>query len=183
MRSTIFMAAALVAWGASAHAEGALSVTSPDIAPGGTIAIEQVFNSFGCTGGNLSPALNWSGAPAGTKSFAITIYDPDAPTGSGFWHWVAYNIPPTVTSLPKGAGAIHSTTMPAGRIQSRTDYGQAGYGGPCPPQGAPHHYYMTVFAVDTDKLNGDENTSAAVIGFQLHYHTLAKGTLMGLYGQ
>jgi hypothetical protein len=183
MRLITFATAVLLGWSVSARAEGGMSLASADITPGATIADGHVFNSFGCTGGNRSPALSWNGAPAGTKSFAVTIYDPDAPTGSGFWHWVVYDIPATVTSLPEGAGAVHSTVLPPGTIQGRTDYGQMGYGGPCPPQGTPHHYNITVFAVDTDKLDGDENTSAAVIGFQLHYHTLAKATLTGLYGR
>ena len=114
------------------------------------------------------------------KSFAVTLYDPDAPTGSGFWHWVVFNIPANVHELPKGA----STSMVAGAVQSRTDFGTPGYGGPCPPPGdKPHRYRLTVFAVDTDKLDGDANISAAVVGFQLHFHTLAKATITGLYGR
>jgi Raf kinase inhibitor-like YbhB/YbcL family protein len=161
-----------------------MTLTSPDIAPGAKIADEQVANVFGCKGGNISPALSWSGAPKDTKSFALSIYDPDAPTGSGFWHWVVFNIPPDVTSLPKNAGNLKGAEAPRGAVQSRTDFGVPGYGGPCPPQGdPPHHYHITIFAVDTPKLDGDENTSAAVIGFMLHFHTLAKGELVGLYGQ
>ncbi len=180
---TLVAVSLLLGCNASARAAEAMSVTSPDIKPGATIATEQVFNSFGCTGQNKSPALSWDGAPAGTKSFAIMVYDPDAPTGSGFWHWIVYNIPPTIHALPKDAGAAHAPALPAGSIQSRTDYGQMAYGGPCPPKGETHHYNFMVFAVDTDKLDGDENTSAAVIGFQLHFHSLAKGTLVGLYGR
>ena len=168
---------------ANASAAQALSLTSPDIKPGATIADEQVFNSFGCTGKNISPALNWSGAPKGTKSFALSVYDPDAPTGSGFWHWVIFNIPTGVTSLPNGAGDPKSDTAPKGAVQSRTDFGVPGYGGPCPPKGdKPHHYHFTIFAVDTEKLDADENASAAFVGFNLHFHTLAKATLTGLWG-
>jgi hypothetical protein len=139
-----------------------------------------------CTGGNLSPALSWSGAPAATKSLAVTIYDPDAPTGSGWWHWVVFNIPPGTTSLPKGAGDVKKKLMPKGAIQSRTDFGADGYGGPCPPPGdKPHHYQITVFAVDVDKLPDAKNdtASAALVGFDLHFHTLAKATLTGVYGR
>src|ERR1700685_1159856 len=121
--------------GAEAAAAQTMTLTSPDIAPGAKIADEQIFNSFGCAGGNISPALSWSGAPQGTKSFALSIYDPDAPTGSGFWHWVVFNIPPETTSLPKGAGDPKGSGMPAGVIQGKTDYGAPGYGGPCPPKG------------------------------------------------
>jgi len=174
------------ALGAGAANAAGLTLTSPDIKQGAKIANEQVFNGFGCTGGNLSPALSWSGAPAATKSFAISIHDPDAPTGSGWWHWVVFNIPATTTSLPKGAGDVAKKLMPEGAIQSRTDFGSGGYGGPCPPAGAkPHHYRITVFAVDVDKLpdaTGDA-ASAALVGFDLHFHTLAKATLTGLYGR
>ncbi len=124
-------------WAREAAAAQSLTLTSPDIAPGATIAKEQVANVFGCTGGNVSPALSWSGAPAGTKSFALSVYDPDAPTGSGFWHWVVFNIPPDVTSLPKNAGDPKGAEAPKGAVQSRTDFGVPGYGGPCPPQGDP----------------------------------------------
>ncbi len=163
-----------------------MSLSSAEIKDGATIASDQVFKGFGCTGNNISPSLSWSGAPAATKSFAVTIYDPDAPTGSGFWHWVVFNIPPATTSLPKGAGDIKKKLMPKGAIQSRTDFGADGYGGPCPPTGdKPHHYQITVFAVDVDKLPDakDHNASAALVGFDLHFHTLAKATITGLYGR
>jgi Raf kinase inhibitor-like YbhB/YbcL family protein len=162
-----------------------LTLTSPDIPEGGTIASEQVITGFGCTGGNTSPALSWSGAPAGTKSFAVSMFDPDAPTGSGFWHWVVFNIPAGTTSFAKGAGDVKKKLMPKGAIQSRTDFGTPGYGGPCPPAGdKPHHYQITVFAVDVDKLPfaKNHNASAAMVGFDLHFHTLAKATLTGLFG-
>jgi Raf kinase inhibitor-like YbhB/YbcL family protein len=168
---------------AAAHAQS-MTVTSSDIKEGGNIANEQVFKGFGCTGGNISPELSWSGAPDGTKSFAVSIYDPDAPTGSGWWHWVVFNIPAGTHSLSKGAGDVKKKSMPKGAIQSRTDFGSDGYGGPCPPAGdKPHHYQITVFAVDVDKLPDAKNdaASAALVGFDLHFHTLAKATLTGLY--
>jgi Raf kinase inhibitor-like YbhB/YbcL family protein len=141
---------------------------------------------FGCAGGNQSPQLSWSGAPEGTKSFAITCFDPDAPTGSGFWHWVVFNIPASTTSIPVGAGDVKKKLMPKGAIQSRTDFGTDGYGGPCPPQGdKPHHYIFTVYAVDEDKLQfaKDHNVSAAVVGFELHFHSKAKASLTATYGR
>ncbi len=177
---------ALLFAGAPAPTDAAMqkfTLTSPDIKPGSKIGDPFVANVFGCTGGDVSPALSWSGAPEGTKSFMLTIYDPDAPTGSGFWHWVVFDIPPDVMSLPKGAGDPKSDAAPKGAIQSRTDWGVPGYGGPCPPKGdKPHHYHFTIFAVDTDKLDADENSSAAVVGFNLHFHTLAKATLTGIWG-
>jgi Raf kinase inhibitor-like YbhB/YbcL family protein len=178
-----FGVAALAAGGADAKG---MKLTSPQIKQGGKIANEQVFKGFGCTGENISPALSWSGAPAKTKSFAIMIHDPDAPTGSGWWHWVVFNIPAGTTSLPKGAGDPSKNLMPQGAIQSRTDFGSDGYGGPCPPKGdKPHHYHITVFAVDVDKLPDAQNdqASAALVGFDLHFHTLAKATLTGRYGR
>ncbi len=162
----------------------ALSLSSPDVKNHGTVNIEQVFNSFGCTGKNISPALSWKGAPAGTKSFAITVYDPDAPTGSGFWHWVVFNIPASTTAVPKNAGDLKANLMPAGAVQSRTDYGIPGWGGPCPPKGdKPHHYIFTVFAVDIDHIDANADTSAAVVGFNLHFHTLAKARIVATYGR
>ena len=179
----------LAAWPAGARetaatAKKSITVASAEVKKGQPINDEQVFNGFGCTGKNISPSLNWAGAPAGTKSFAVTVYDPDAPTGSGFWHWVVFNIPASAKGLPKNAGDLKANLMPAGAVQSRTDFGVPGWGGPCPPKGdKPHHYIFTVYAVDTDKLDGDQNISAAVVGFMLNFHTLAKGTLTGTYGR
>ena len=179
-------ALALSVCGATAVNAQSMTLTSGEVKEGGTIANDQVFKGFGCTGNNVSPSLSWSGAPSGTKSFAVSIYDPDAPTGSGWWHWVVFNIPANVTSLPKGAGDVKSKGMPKDAIQSRTDFGADGYGGPCPPTGdKPHHYQITVFAVDVDKLPDAKNdmASAALVGFDLHFHTLAKATLTATYGR
>jgi Raf kinase inhibitor-like YbhB/YbcL family protein len=179
-------------------------LTSPDLQEGGAIKAEQVLKGAGCTGENVSPELSWNGAPAGAKSFALTmydpdamahwwsrakslalaVYDPDASTRSGWLHWVIVNIPANVTSLQKGAGNIRAGLAPAGSIQSRTSFGAGGWGGPCPRQGdKPHHYIFTLYALDRDKLPVNENTSAASVGFNLHYHTLAKATLTGTYGR
>ncbi len=136
---------------------------------------------FGCAGGNQSPHLQWSGAPATTRSFAVTCFDPDAPTGSGFWHWLVVNIPANVTELSAGAGSA-AGKLSAGALQTRTDFGAPGYGGPCPPAGDhPHRYLFTVFAVAKDKLDVKADTSAAVVGFNLHFNTLAKAEIMGLF--
>lgn len=126
--------------------------------------------------GNTSPHLTWSGAPEGTKSFAVTCYDPDAPTGSGFWHWTVANIPADVTEIPAGG------PVPAGAVEGRTDFGEPGFGGAAPPPGhGPHRYIFTVFAVDTDKLEVTPEDSGAKFGFNLHFHTLAKAQLTGIY--
>ena len=185
----IALGAVVMAFGAlsasGAYAEK-MKLTSADVSNGATIPNEQVFNSFTCTGKNISPSLSWSGAPKGTKSFVITVYDPDAPTGSGWWHWVVINLPASTTSLPKNASDPKANLLPAGAIQTRTDFGAPGYGGPCPPQGdKPHHYHFTVTAVDEDKLGFAQNdqASAALVGYELHFHTLAKASFVGTYGR
>ena len=182
-KTSCLILAVTLAFSVPAVADG-FTLTSAEIAEGGTIAGGQTFNGFGCTGANISPSLSWKGAPAGTKSFALTMYDPDAPTGSGFWHWLVVNIPPTATTLPKGAGKPNAHLLPEGALQTRTDFGAPGYGGPCPPKGdKPHRYQFTLFALDVDKLPVDADASGAVVGFNLHFHTLAKAAFTGLYGR
>lgn len=163
----------------------ALVLTSQNFKDGQTLAMEHVLSAnfgFGTDGGNKSPQLSWSGAPAGTKSFALTCFDPDAPTGSGFWHWVVVNIPTSVTQLPLDAGNLKAGLMPKGAIQARTDLGQTGYIGPAPPPGhGAHRYVFTVFAVKEESLPVTADTSAAVCGFYLHFNTLEKATLTGKF--
>jgi len=164
------------------RAQGHFRVTAPDLEAKGRITAAHVFNGMGCTGQNISPALNWSNAPAGTKSFAVTAYDPDAPTGSGWWHWVMYNIPASVTSLPAGAG--NGRDAPRGSQQGRTDFGSKGYGGPCPPAGdKPHHYHFTVFALKVDKIDVPGDATAAYVGFNLNANKLATARVTGLYAR
>ena len=150
---------------------------------GGQATNKQVFNGFGCTGENVSPQLSWENAPADTKSFAITMFDPDAPTGSGFWHWVVFNVPATTTDLKTGAGDAAKNLLPAGAIQSVTDFGQPGYGGPCPPQGhGLHTYIITVYALKSAALAGlDKTTMPALVGFNIHFNTLAKASIVMYY--
>ena len=168
---------------AKEHAMGKFTLTSPDISPGGTIAEAQVFNQFGCKGGNVSPALAWSGAPEGTKSFALLMHDPDAPTGSGWWHWVVYNIPAGTGSLPAGAGDPAKPSLPPGALQGRTDYGTHGYGGPCPPPGKPHHYNFRLYALKVAKLDVPAEATAALVGFNVRANELGHAELTGLYGR
>ncbi|WP_291834491.1 YbhB/YbcL family Raf kinase inhibitor-like protein [Brevundimonas sp.] len=147
------------------------TLISNDITDGGVLPDAQVQAK-----GNASPHLKWSGAPEGTKSYAVTCYDPDAPTGSGFWHWTVANIPAEVSELPAGG------PVPAGAVEGRTDFGAPGFGGAAPPPGhGPHRYIFTVFAVDTDKLDVTPDNSGAVFGFNLHFHTLAKATITATY--
>ena len=168
---------------AAAHPAGHFSVKSPDLISKGRIALSHVYNGMGCNGQNLSPALQWSNAPAGTKSFAVTMYDPDAPTGSGWWHWVIYNIPATTTSLAAGAG--NGRDAPRGSAEGPTDFpGKKEYGGPCPPVGdKPHHYHITVFALKTDKLDIPGNATSAYVGFNLNANKLATARITALYGR
>jgi Raf kinase inhibitor-like YbhB/YbcL family protein len=157
-------------------------VTSDDVAEGQQMSSNQVYNSFGMTGENISPQLSWSGFPAETRSFAVTCYDPDAPTGSGFWHWLVIDIPATVTSLPPGAGA-GDLSLPGGAFHVRNDYGAKDFGGAAPPQGdPPHRYVFAVHAVDSEKLGIDSDVSPAVAGFNLRFHTIARGLLIPVYG-
>ena len=179
MRRILF-AIALAGLSSLTYAAG-FKLSSPEIKANSTIPKSFEFNGFGCSGENKSPALKWNGAPKDTKSFAVTMYDPDAPTGSGFWHWLVVNIPSNVSELAAGAGSAGGK-LPAGSLQTRTDFGAPGYGGPCPPEGDhPHRYLFTVFAVGADRLDVKADTSAAVVGFNLHFATLAKAAIMGLF--
>jgi Raf kinase inhibitor-like YbhB/YbcL family protein len=174
--------AALLSLSCASQAAG-FKLTSTDIAEGKPMTSKQVFKGFGCDGGNVSPQLSWSGAPAGTKSFAVTAYDPDAPTGSGWWHWTVVNLPASTTSLPTGAGSAGGA-LPAGAVQGRTDFGQAGFGGACPPEGdKPHHYQFTVWALKVDKLPIDENAAGAMVGFMVNANALGKARLTATYGR
>jgi Raf kinase inhibitor-like YbhB/YbcL family protein len=159
------------------------TLTSTDFIEGGTLPNTQVFNEFGCKGGNLSPALAWSGAPAGTKSFALLMHDPDAPTGSGWWHWIVYDIPAGTAAFAAGAGDAKKGLMPAGVVQGRNDYGSLGYGGPCPPPGKPHRYNFTLYALKVAKLEVPGGASAALIGFNVRAQSLGEAQLTGLYGR
>jgi Raf kinase inhibitor-like YbhB/YbcL family protein len=182
-RALAVAAAAVIATFGSARAAD-FTLSSPTIKPGSTLSDAQVFNGFGCTGKNVSPALKWSGAPAGTKGYALTVYDPDAPTGSGWWHWVVYNIPASATELPEGAGTADGKGLPAGSAQGKTDFGAPGFGGACPPKGdKPHRYIFTVYALKTDKLDIPADATAALVGFMVHANQLAKATFTAKYGR
>ena len=175
--------ALLLGCAAGANA-GDFTLSSPDVAANSTIAGMHVSNSMGCSGGNISPRLEWSGTPAGTQSFALTVYDPDAPTGSGFWHWVVVNIPASTTSLARGAGTADGKALPAGSVQVATDFGVPGFGGPCPPVGdKPHRYIFTLFALKTPKLELPEHATAAVTGFLIHFNLIAQTGFTAYYGR
>ena len=159
-------------------------VSSSDVGDGQPLATPQVSGVFGAGGEDRSPQLSWSGFPEGTGSFAVTVYDPDAPTGSGFWHWAVANIPASVTELPSGAGDKDDPQLPEGAVQLRNDGGFAGFVGAAPPQGhGPHRYFVVVHAVDTDRLDVTPDASPAFLGFNLFFHTLGRGTIVGTYEQ
>lgn len=156
---------------------------SPTVTAGATIGEKHVYNGFGCTGPNLSPEFRWEGVPAGTKALALTMYDPDAPTGSGWWHWIVYNLPPDTTKLDAGAGDPNAPKLPAGASHGRTDFGAYAYGGPCPPKGdKAHRYVFTLFALK-EKVDVPADASAALIGFQLNAKAIARATLSAAYGR
>jgi hypothetical protein len=184
-RSRSLALAAALAFTALGTASAAdFKLMSPTIKPGSTLSEAQVFNGFGCTGKNVSPALKWSGAPAGTKSYALTVYDPDAPTGSGWWHWVVYNIPASASELAEGAGTADGKGLPAGSAQGNTDFGAPGFGGACPPKGdKPHRYIFTVYALKADKLDIPAGGTAALVGFMINANKLGSATFTAKYGR
>ena len=173
----LFIAAASIA------GAGSFQLSSSTIKPNARLAEAQVFDGFGCSGKNISPALKWSGAPAGTRSYAVTIYDPDAP-GSGWWHWVVYNIPASASEIPQGAGGAGGKGLPSGSVQGRTDFGAPGYGGACPPQGdKPHRYIFTVHALKVDKLDVSPDSPPAQVGRMIDANRLDKASLTATYSR
>jgi Raf kinase inhibitor-like YbhB/YbcL family protein len=166
-----------------ALAAGKFTLTSKDVKPGAMLTDQQVFNGFGCSGANLSPELSWQNAPKDTKSFVLTVYDPDAPTGSGWWHWVVYDIPASAKELPQGAGS-GKAALPEGAKQARTDFGAPGFGGACPPPGdKPHRYIFTIHALKLDKLEVPADASPALIGFMTKANSLGSASFTAKYAR
>jgi Raf kinase inhibitor-like YbhB/YbcL family protein len=159
-------------------------LTSQDVRDGEELATPHLSGVFGAGGADASPHLSWSGFPEQTKSFVVTVYDPDAPTASGFWHWAVVDIPVGTTSLPTGAGDATGGALPAGAFALRNDAGIAGFLGAAPPPGhGPHHYFIVVHAVDVESLNIARDATPAFLGFNLFGHTLARARLVPWYEQ
>ena len=159
-------------------------LSSPTVASNGTLGAGQVYSGMGCHGRNISPELKWSGAPKETRSYAVTVYDPDAPSGSGWWHWIVYNLPATLCGLPADAGNKSGKLLPAGASQGRTDYGERAFGGACPPAGdKPHRYIFTVYALKVEKLDVPVDATAAMIGFMINANKLASASITATYGR
>jgi Raf kinase inhibitor-like YbhB/YbcL family protein len=163
----------------------AFSASSPDISEDAPIATKFVFDDFGCGGENVSPEIRWSGAPAGTKSFAVLVHDPDAPTGgAGFWHWIVTDIPASAGGLAQGAGVAGDARLPAGARQFESDYGLAAWGGPCPPPGhGAHRYIFTVYALGVEKIDLPAQAKASAVGFVVNQAALAKASFTGRFGR
>jgi hypothetical protein len=181
-KTSAFLAAAFISLGA--HAAG-FSLASPDVNARQPIGEKFVFNGFGCTGENVSPAVVWMSAPKHAKSFALTVHDPDAPTGgSGWWHWLVINIPADTIGLQQGAGDPATKKMPKAAVQIRTDFGTAGWGGPCPPVGhKPHRYVFTVYALGVEKLDVPADASAALVGYMINANSIGKSSFTARYGR
>lgn len=174
----------LLTFSASAQA-AQFTLSSPSIKAGTRIPEENVFNGFGCKGGNVAPELQWKNAPTGTQSFAVTVYDPDAPTGSGWWHWLVVNIPADKTGLPRGFGNIKPGEQQTNEgLHTRSDFGAPGWGGPCPPAGdKPHRYIFTVFALKVPKLDVPPDASGALVGFMINANKIGKASFTATYGR
>jgi Raf kinase inhibitor-like YbhB/YbcL family protein len=183
-RIAMLVAVATLLSSTASHAQQ-FKLSSPDIKPNAAIGEEQVFNGFGCSGKNISPALQWSGAPKNAKSFALLVHDPDAPTGgAGWWHWLVIDIPADVAELKKDAGKADGSNLPRGAVQIATDFGTPGWGGPCPPAGdKAHRYIFTLHALKVEKLEVPKDAKASLVGFMVNANTLAKATLTGKYGR
>jgi Raf kinase inhibitor-like YbhB/YbcL family protein len=158
-----------------------LVVSSPDFTNGGALHRAQV-NSR-CGGRDVSPALDWRNAPLGTRSYVLLMHDPDAPKAEGFWHWIVYDIPASVTSLPAGAGDVRKKLMPAGAVQARSDFGTPGYGGPCPPPGNPHRYFIRLYAMPVAKLNVPPGATSTIIAAYADATALGRAQIMATYGR
>ena len=188
MRSIIYSLFFVSTFAFAANPSDVFTFGSTSFKDGETLQMKHVFNSFGCSGKNISPELHWSNPPSGTKSLALTVYDPDAPTGSGWWHWTVFNIPLKATSIKEGEKLVMikdgEKLIPIKLSEGRTDFGKEGYGGPCPPEGDhPHHYIFTLHAIKEANLPLTKDSSGAMVGFTINANSIAKLSITGLFGR
>jgi hypothetical protein len=184
MRNALFIAALGCTLSLGAQAAG-FELESPDVNARKPITEKYVFNGFGCTGENVSPAVVWMSPPKNAKSFALTVHDPDAPTGgSGWWHWLVINIPADTVGLQQGAGDPTARKMPKAALQTRTDFGTAGWGGPCPPAGdKPHRYVFTIYALGVEKLEVPADAGGALVGYMINANAIDRASFTAHYGR
>lgn len=180
-RGALVLAAALAAASPVSAAPSGFELQSPTLAASETLSLAQVYDRSGCHGGNVSPALSWNHAPAGTRSFAVLMFDSDAP--GGWWHWAVFDIPAGVGALAAGAGDPARHLLPPGAIQVLNDFGSRGYGGPCPPPGAPHHYHLMLYALRVASLGLGADASAAQVAAKVRADALAEAEVVRVYGR
>jgi Raf kinase inhibitor-like YbhB/YbcL family protein len=184
MMSLVQTVVLAVAFAAATTLPPAFELSSTAFKDGGAIPHQYSYAGYGCTGRNISPELRWSGAPAGTKTFALTVFDPDARNGVGWWHWIVYNIPADTAHLATGAGAPSGDLMPSQATQGRNDFQTVGYGGPCPPSGdSAHHYHFTLYALDAELTGLSPLSSGPTLVAALHGHIVGKAELTGVFAR
>ena len=177
-KTSLAALAALSAAAALTAPAAAFELASTSLRADGHFAAAQAYDHDGCGGANISPELHWSGAPAATRGYALTLFDPDARGGRGWWHWLVIDLPPTLHGLAEGAA------LPAGALAWRNSFGAAGYGGPCPPRGdAPHHYVLTLYALRTAAVRPPPAADAAQVAALLQAEALASTRLVGRYAR
>lgn len=183
---TTLTAVLCLAWPACGRADApaapGFTLASTDLTPGGPVDLRQVYDRDGCRGRNVSPMLAWKHPPAGTRSFALLMFDSDAP-GGGWWHWLVFDIPAGTRSLPSGAGNPAAHLMPGGAIQSRNDFGSLGYGGPCPPSGPVHHYHLMLYALRVPRLALSPDAPPGEVNSRVRAAAIAKAQMTVVYGR
>lgn len=174
----------LLACGAGAASSHELEVSSPTFRDGEVVSRVHLMNRYGCVGENRSPAVSWSNVPPGTRSFAVTLYDPDATTGSGWWHWIVYDIPESARSLPAGLAQGLGRALPGRAAQAANDFGDRGYGGPCPPRGErPHRYVLTVHALRVETIAVPHQASPAFVRYRIYGNRIGSGSIAATFGR